>query len=106
MLMIEDRGDLGPVQLQRQGENLVAAANVTPTNPGIDVDGDPIPLRAETPEAAAAPPPTPAGRAWQVVREAFAGKGKGTPAVDGLASVFRANVPQVFLDVDRDACIV
>jgi multidrug efflux pump len=107
MLMIEDRGDLGPVQLQRQVENLVAAANVTPTNPGINSDGDPIPLEAANPEPDAAPPTaTVAGRLGKTLREVFAGKGKGTPAVDGLASVFRANVPQVFLDVDRDACIV
>ena len=27
-------------------------------------------------------------------------------AVQGLASVFRANIPQVFLDVDRTACML
>ncbi len=31
---------------------------------------------------------------------------KPPPAVAGLASVFRANIPQIFLDVDRTACML
>jgi multidrug efflux pump len=68
MLMIEDRGDMGPRALQQEVENLVQKGNA-----GIDVPG------------------------------ATAGEG---PAVQGLASVFRANVPQVDLDVDRVACML
>ena len=56
MVMIEDRGDLGPRALQEQTENLVELANQQP--------------------------------------ELVPG---------GNTSVFRANVPQVFLDVDRTA---
>ncbi|MDR3619950.1 MAG: efflux RND transporter permease subunit [Paludisphaera borealis] len=108
MLMIEDRGDAGPVALQRQVENLVAASNVTPGNPGINADGERIAAEGAKPEDH--PPPRPdeslSERLTTALRGVFAGQGKGGPVVDGLASVFRANVPQVFLDVDRDACIV
>ncbi|MGP0066979.1 MAG: efflux RND transporter permease subunit, partial [Isosphaeraceae bacterium] len=57
MVMIEDRGDLGPETLQHQTENIVELAN-------------------QQPELA------------------------------GNTSVFRANVPQVYLDVDRTACML
>ena len=109
MLMIEDRGDLGPVRLQRQVENLVALANVTPANPGINADGQSIPVESAKPkdkEVDEPPPTTLAERLKRAVRDlAPKDRGRG-PVVDGLASVFRANVPQIFLDVDRDACIV
>ena len=59
MVMIEDRGDLGPQALQAQTENLVELANQQPR------------ARAR-----------------------------------GQHSVFRANVPQVFLDVDRTALML
>nr|WP_303652831.1 efflux RND transporter permease subunit [Paludisphaera mucosa] len=106
MLMVEDRGDLGPVQLQREVERLVAAANVSPINPGIDVKGDRIPMESAKPEAAKPEePPKPGSAAW--FGNLFAGAAeRRTPAVDGLTAVFRANVPQIFLDVDRDACMV
>jgi len=111
MLMIEDRGDMGPVALQRELENLVAAANVTPTNPGIDFNGDPIPLLAEKPKGEDKPddpPNTLAARLAQWGADLLGGgePEAPTPAVDGLAAVFRANVPQIFLDVDRDAVLV
>ena len=107
MLMVEDRGDLGPIELQRQLENLVAAANVTPMNPGIDQHGDPIPLRAAKPDRDEEPK-TFAGRLTTWGRNLLGGgePPAPTPAVDGLAAVFRANVPQIYLDVDRDACLV
>jgi multidrug efflux pump len=57
MVMVEDRGDLGSEQLQKQTENLVERANQQ-------------------------------------------------PELTGNTSVFRANVPQVFLDVDRTACML
>ena len=57
MVMIEDRGDLGPVTLQLQTENIVELANQQ-------------------------------------------------PEVAGNTAVFRANVPQVYLDVDRTACML
>ncbi len=57
MIMIEDRGDLGPGALQRQTENLVEHANQQ-------------------------------------------------PELTGNTSVFRANVPQIYLDVDRRACML
>ncbi len=57
MIMIEDRGDLGPQALQEYTEAIVKEAN----------------SRAE---------------------------------LKGNTSVFRANVPQIFLDVDRTACML
>ncbi len=57
MVMIEDRGDLGPVTLQLQTENIVNLANQQ-------------------------------------------------PEVAGNTAVFRANVPQVYLDVNRTACML
>jgi multidrug efflux pump subunit AcrB len=57
MVMVEDRGDLGPQALQAQTENLVELANQQ-------------------------------------------------PELIGNTSVFRANVPQVFLDVDRTALML
>src|SRR5262249_46105698 len=44
MLMIEDRGDLGPMALQKQVENLVQTANPTPAGGGIDDLGNIIPV--------------------------------------------------------------
>jgi multidrug efflux pump len=57
MIMIEDRGDLGPRALQQQTESLVKNAN-------------------------------------------------SEPELTGNTSVFRANVPQIYLDVDRRACML
>jgi multidrug efflux pump len=107
MLMIEDRGDLGPAQLQRQVENLVAAANVSPANPGINAQGERIAAGGAKPKAEEAPQPQGlVERLTATLRNALGAKGSDNPVVDGLASVFRANVPQIFLDVDRDACMV
>ncbi|HEY7307789.1 MAG TPA: efflux RND transporter permease subunit [Gemmataceae bacterium] len=63
--MVEDRGDLGSMELQKQTENLMRRAN------GIGPDGKPTP---------------PTGLA-------------------GVFSVFRANVPQLHVDVDPRECI-
>ncbi len=60
MIMIEDRGDLGPQALQEYTDAIVRAAN--------------NPLKR--------------------------------PELRGNTSVFRANVPQIFLDVDRTACML
>ena len=109
MLMVEDRGDLGPIELQRQLENLVAAANVTPMNPGIDRNGDPIPLEAAKPKAKPEDEPKTFAARLAEWGRTLMGEGEPDaprPAVDGLAAVFRANVPQVYLDVDRDAVLV
>ncbi len=81
MLMIEDRGDLGSSALQKEVENLTRLGN-----DGIDLSGMPIAHRPPQTGQAAAP--------------------KRQSAEQGLASVFRANIPQVFLDVDRTACML
>ncbi len=64
--------------LQQETENLVDQARNVP-DPRIDV-------RGKTPEEVAA-------------------LAKSNPAIVGLASVFRANVPQLFVDVNRAACM-
>jgi multidrug efflux pump len=81
MLIVEDRGDLGSAELQAQVEKLVQIGNG-----GIDLKGMPIERKAGAPKL-------PTGRSAQ-------------SAVQGLASVFRANIPQVYLDVDRTACML
>ncbi|WP_337174110.1 efflux RND transporter permease subunit [Paludisphaera sp.] len=102
MMMVEDRGDMGPEALQREVERLVAAANPGPTGGGIDVNGASIPA-----EAADSPETTPGASGPAAWLEALlpSGQDAGRPAVEGLTSVFRANVPQIFLDVDRDAVL-
>ncbi|QEH34229.1 Efflux pump membrane transporter BepE [Aquisphaera giovannonii] len=85
MFMVEDRGDLGPGALQREVEGLVRKAN-----DGIDLTGTPI---EQGPAKAAA-------------KGAAAAAAGAVQAVQGLTSVFRANVPQVYLDVDRTACMI
>jgi multidrug efflux pump len=121
MLMIEDRGDLGPAELQKQVENLTQLANPGPGGDGIDASGDLIPLGQGV--ASRKPPPPTAPRTsliedlqkqgrelvQRVLRRA-PGKTDEKPltqhAVEGLTTVFRANVPQIFLDVDRNACML
>ncbi|WP_165075004.1 efflux RND transporter permease subunit [Paludisphaera rhizosphaerae] len=106
MLMIEDRGDLGPERLQREIEKLVSAANVSPTNGGIDVNGERIPAQAPTPAGAPEADKKPNNLSATLRQLLEGGPAKRSPVVDGLTAVFRANVPQIFLDVDRDACLV
>jgi multidrug efflux pump len=96
MIMLEDRGDLGPRQLQEHVQKLVKMSNQ------IDILGNPIVLKPK--------PPTLAER----VRSMVFGSDKDPkpemvrepPALVGNTSVFRADVPQIFLDVDRSACLL
>jgi multidrug efflux pump len=96
MIMIEDRGDLGAVELQEQIQNLVAKSNK------IDVEGNPIQPRRRV-------------RTWiDKLKRMLPGLKNEPdpdvviepPALVGNTSVFRANVPQIFLDVDRSACLL
>jgi multidrug efflux pump len=61
---VEDRGDLGLIELQKRTDELIRKANKKPT----------------------ADDPT------------------GTPGLVGMFTVFRANSPQLFVDVNRDQC--
>jgi len=121
MLMVEDRGDLGPAALQKQVENLTRLANPGPGGDGIDANGDLIPqgqgVASRKPPAPAAPRASliedlrKQGRELvQRVLRREPGKTDEKPprqhAVEGLTTVFRANVPQIFLDVDRNACML
>jgi len=66
-IMIEDRGENTPQELQKQVENLIDQAGM--------------------------PPPTEqAPEDWR-------------PGLVGLSSVFRANVPQLLVDIDRKECL-
>ncbi|MFO0911268.1 MAG: efflux RND transporter permease subunit, partial [Isosphaeraceae bacterium] len=62
-ILIEDRGDNGPIALQEQTDNI---AELCKTQPG---------------------------------------PGGTMPGLVGITTVFRANVPQVYVDVDRKACM-
>ncbi len=121
-LMIEDRGDIGPRALQAQTEKLVEAAKLLP-NPNIATGLEPIDelakiaLRypnlfkgdaeseAQARRAAADPGTLKPGEADHL-RPVILGKlAASEPAYVGLTSVFRANVPQLYVDVDRIAAM-
>lgn len=85
-LMVEDRGDLGSRTLQGQTENLVEQAK----NLKVEVETD-----------------TP----WDTLQK-WSGSSKEAPkevaqkpAFVGLTSVFRANVPQLYAEVNRKECM-
>ena len=78
-IMVEDRGDIGMVELQTQTEKLVERANKVQILPDGDIlvpgEGD------------------------------RAGGRRGVPALVGNTSPFRANVPQIYADVNRTECM-
>jgi multidrug efflux pump len=125
MIMIEDRGDLGPKMLQEQVENLVLKGN------NINILGNQIevkPLARDNPAVKSAPagparkaePPGLADllvrwyhdvvdqlrRSYHEVADTGGAGAKERNALVGLTAVFRANVPQVYVDVDRPACML
>jgi multidrug efflux pump len=84
--MVEDRGDLGLRTLEAQTANLMAKGN------HLD---DYDPRASAAPAKTAKPlakdkPPVASGR---------------RPPLFGLASVFRANAPQIYVDVNRKQCM-
>jgi multidrug efflux pump len=105
--MIEDRGDNGAVRLQEQTENLIEVAKQA-TAPGLARTKSLAPKPKSGPLAGRPvmaadkkSTPTPAaGRAPGSGAGASA-ELEGPPAFVGLTSVFRANVPSLFFDVDR-----
>jgi multidrug efflux pump len=80
-IMVEDRGDSGPRSLQLETERLAQATTDTP-NP-VFIEEDKLPIE-------------PAKRGQSLI-----GLAKDHPAFVAITSVFRANVPQLFFDVDR-----
>jgi multidrug efflux pump len=74
-IIIEDRGDLGSVELQKQVEAIIERAKVTPKI----VNGEVV---------------TEDGKVVMVPNE----------KVENLFSVHRANVPRLDLDIDREQC--
>jgi multidrug efflux pump len=99
-IMIEDRGDNGSVQLQEQTESLVdVAKKAAPT-------GSAKAKSASAQVPAKESPPTLAAKKTEATQKRSGGdspqtKAKGPDAFVGLTSVFRANVPSLFFDVDR-----
>ncbi|HLJ92996.1 MAG TPA: multidrug efflux RND transporter permease subunit [Gemmataceae bacterium] len=83
-LMVEDRGDFGPAMLQAQTETLVRMGN-TLNRAGQDI----LELRKQAEQAN-----TPVGPVDL------------QPAMAGMFSVFRANVPQLHIHPDPRACMM
>ncbi|WZP00721.1 efflux RND transporter permease subunit [Isosphaeraceae bacterium EP7] len=126
-LMIEDRGDNGSQLLQEQTDNLVDEARKQAIKATND-DWMTVRFWNEKYARWSGKPPGPAGAkgagAAKVASKdggkdatkgdaakAAPGKAQGgpppgmRPALVGLASVFRANVPQIFVDVNRAECM-
>jgi multidrug efflux pump len=111
-IMIEDRGDLGPAELQKQVEKLTRAGAVLNhryQNVGL-LRQQPEVLRAEKAVAELARLEM-AGKLSAEPRRELAearkllGGPEVNPALIGLFSVFRANVPQVRVERDPLACM-
>jgi multidrug efflux pump len=112
-IMIEDRGDLGPAELQKQVDNLSRTGSVlnhryqdvTPLRQQPEVQ------RAEKAVAGLAPLEK-LGKLSAQQRGELAearkllGKSELNPALIGLFSVFRANVPQIRVEPDPRACLI
>ena len=118
-LMVEDRGDLGPEALQAQTENLVESAKQCRARTSRRVD-EPIDdwrtalAYAELFENGSEArrwlgkprTGTSQGRQDERLRRAILAKlAAAEPAFVGLTSVFRANVPQLYVDVNRTECM-
>jgi multidrug efflux pump len=86
--MVEDRGDLGPRNLQEAADDLTLTLN------GVVIDA--------SGRAVSAPPPGAAAPAGAAGESAPRSQNSGLiKALIGNFSVFRANVPQIFVDVNR-----
>src|SRR5262249_2846737 len=88
-LMIEDRGDFGPAVLQSQTENLVAKG-INLNRAGQDI----AQLRTSFPNSSLGTRGKPSAEADL------------QPALLGMFSVFRANVPQLHVDPNPGACMM
>ena len=91
--MVEDREDAGVKALQEQTDNLVAKGNALRRGNLTGKDN----------------PASKAGAA-EKNKESVAGKaggapGDGPPLLVGLFSVFRANAPQLYVDLNRAQCM-
>jgi multidrug efflux pump len=112
-IMVEDRGDLGPAKLQKETENLTRVGSIlnhrrqdiTPLRQQPEVQ------QAEKTVAELAPLEK-AGKLTSEQRQQLAHAGEVlanpdvNPALIGLFSVFRANVPQIRIDPDPRACMM
>ncbi|WP_406700677.1 efflux RND transporter permease subunit [Singulisphaera sp. Ch08] len=85
-LMVEDRGDLGSRTLQGQTENLVDQAKNLKVEVATDSPFDGL-------------------QKWLGGSKEPPKEGAQKPALVGLTSVFRANVPQLYAEVNRKECM-
>jgi multidrug efflux pump len=104
-MIVEDRGDLGIRELQRQTDNLVARANKVQ----ILGDGSIYVLRDDLPEAKRETSMFTPGVGYvdlprPLSPKEVAARG-GKPAMVGCFTAFRADVPQYFADVNRAECM-
>ncbi|AGA30128.1 efflux RND transporter permease subunit [Singulisphaera acidiphila] len=90
-LMVEDRGDLGSRTLQGQTENLVDQAKNVKVEAKADSPWDAL--------------KTLLGSSKVPQKEGVQKEGAQKPAFVGLTSVFRANVPQLYAEVNRKECM-
>jgi multidrug efflux pump len=106
--MVEDREDAGVRSLQQQTDNLVAKATALRRRD----------LAKKTVVASAAPGKEPAARQEKHAAAAKTGKGAAAgkpaakafsfddlPVLVGLMSIFRANAPQLYVDLNRAQCM-
>ncbi len=105
-MIIEDRGDLGIVQLQQQTDKLVARANkVMLLNDGsIYVHRDELPEQLR--EASIFTPGLGYVKLPRPLSNAEVAERGGRKAMVGCFTAFRANVPQLYADVNRAECMV
>ncbi len=90
MVMLEDRGDVGSQMLQEQTEGLASAAR----NSVVGEDGRLLPLDENNRPILDGP-----------VKPKLDPTGKPLHPLGILPPVFRANVPQLYVDVDRAECL-
>jgi multidrug efflux pump len=103
-IMIEDRGDLGPQALQDQVENITRSGNlprmeITTTDGKVHEGGVLPSSKAEVRLLAAG------NQVVEIPAKDIQDKTILPPTVMGLFSVFRANVPQVYIEPNRDEAL-
>ncbi|HYT93874.1 MAG TPA: efflux RND transporter permease subunit, partial [Gemmataceae bacterium] len=109
-IMVEDRGDLGAAELQKYTEALVRAA--TDLNAHGQSIGE-VRQRHDVQEAekviattTKGPGMSAADREHLEEAQEVVARAGVQPGLIGLFSVFRANVPQYRIDVDKNACLM
>ena len=98
--MVEDRKDAGVKVLQEQTDNLVAKGNALPRG-NLALKGD-VPKKAVIADTSRSGGPTKAAAKKGGSPPQMPG---GPPLLVGLFSIFRANAPQLYVDLNRSQCM-